>query len=227
MKINIVFIANNDSVLKKDLDFVGDVIRKHAKKVKNLLPFKIDNFTFTLYAWEKDGIAAFTQAIDWVDVKINYQQFFSKGKPKKDLLDQLIYIIYHEMHHACRGYAGILPKKKEHILINSIISEGLADHFALEQYSSKFLKETKSFDFSEISKWIDELGKVMWNKESANDSWLFGGREKPKLLGYKIGRYIIQQIKEKNSKFNSVNLVKATPEKILKLSGIDFHSVKK
>jgi len=180
-----------------------------------------------LYAWEKDGLAAFTQAKDWIDIKINYQQFFYKGKIDKNLLDQLVYIIYHEMHHACRGYAGILPKNKEHILINSVISEGLADYFALEQYHSKFLTETKSFDFSEISQWINKFGKVMWNKESADDSWLYGGREKPKMLGYKIGRYIVQQIEEKNPKFNPVNLVKSTPEKILELSEVNFFNLNK
>jgi uncharacterized protein YjaZ len=138
-------------------------------------------------------------------------------------LDQLVYIIYHEMHHACRGYAGILPKNKEHTLINSVISEGLADHFAIEQYPTEYLLETKSYDFSEISKWMSRFGKVMWNKESAaDDSWIFGGQEKPKLLGYKIGRHIIQRIKEKNPKLNSVNLVNIAPEKIIKLSGINF-----
>jgi len=218
MKIHITHIANNTSILKRDLEFVNKIIKRHAKKAEALLPFKINNFTFTIYAWEKDGVSAFTQAIDWVDIKINYRHLVSK----KSLLDQLIYIIYHEMHHACRGYAGILPQNKEHILINSIISEGLADHFAIEQYPSKHVLETKNYDFLEISKWIKKLGRVMWNKESIDDSWLYGGKGKPKMLGYKIGRYIIQEIKGKNPKLNSINLVTATPEKILKLSEINF-----
>ncbi|MDP2947445.1 MAG: DUF2268 domain-containing putative Zn-dependent protease [Nanoarchaeota archaeon] len=216
MKINIIFISNNSPILKGNLELVKRIISKYAKKAETLLPFKINNFTFTVYAWEKDWISSFTQAIDWVQININYKQL------NKKMIDKLIYIIYHEMHHACRGYAGYLPENKEHILINSIISEGLADHFVLEQHDSKDVLENTSYDLSEISQWIKKLGKVLWNKEIADDSWIFGEKGKPKLLGYKIGRYIIQEVKERNPKLNSVNLVNATPEKILKLSGIKF-----
>lgn len=222
MKIHIIHIANNLNVSKKDLDFVNNIIIKHSDKAQKLLPFEQANLTLTIYAWEKDGISAFTQANDWIDIKINFEQLFGKKKINNDLLDQLIYIIYHEMHHACRGYVGILPKNQEHILINSMISEGLADDFALSQYTSQFLKKTKSFDLAEIDIWIQKLRKVMWDKESDDDTWLYGGQGKPKLLGYKIGRYIAQQIKEKNPQLNIVDLVQVSPEKILTLSKIIF-----
>jgi uncharacterized protein YjaZ len=222
MKINLVFIANNDSISKKDIEFVKKTISGYARKAAEILPFKIKNFTFTIYAWKKDGISAFTQANDWVQININYNQLAGRNGYNKRLVEQLIYIIYHELHHACRGYVGYLPKNKEHILINSIISEGLADHFAIEQYPSKFILKNKSYDLKEIAHWIKKFDKVMWNKESLDDSWLYGGKGKPKMLGYKIGRYIIQKTKEKNPKLNSVNLIDASPEKILKLSEIDF-----
>ena len=222
MKIYITHIISNNAIVKSDIESVDKIINKHAKKASSLLPFKIKHFTFTIYAWEKEGISAFTQAIDWVDIKINFQELFEKGIPNKNLLDQLIYIVYHEMHHACRRYAGILPKGKDHILIDSVLSEGLADHFAIEQYPTKYLIETKSFDLSEIGKWIHEFGKVMWDKESEDDSWLYGGREKPTLLGYKIGRYVVHEIKQRNPKLNSVNLIHVDSKKIVKLSGISF-----
>lgn len=219
MKINIIQISNNNSISNDKVKLVSEIVKKHAKIAESLLPFKIDNFTITLYAWERDGVSAFTQAKDWVDIKINYKQFETTNK---NLLDQLIYIVYHEMHHACREYAGIMPKNKEHILINSVISEGLADHFALEQYSSKYLLDTKNYNLSEIEPWFEKFGKIMWNKERDDDSWLYGGKEKPKMLGYKIGRYIISEVKKKNPKLNSINLIKSTPEKILKSSGINL-----
>lgn len=216
MKINIIFIPNNNSVSKKDQEKVKSIIKKYSKKVEGLLPFKVGNFTFTVYSWEKDWINSFAQAVDWVKININFKQLDDK------MIDKLIYIIYHEMHHACRGYVGFLPKNKEHILINSIISEGLADYFAREQHPSKDVLENTSYDFPEIDKWIKKLGKVLWNKEGDDDSWIFGGKEKPKMLGYKIGRYIIDKVKEENPKLNSVKLVNATAEKILKLSEIKF-----
>jgi uncharacterized protein YjaZ len=222
MKIQIIHIPNNNSVLKKDLDAVEEIIKKHANKIEKLLPFKVKNFTFTVYSWKKDGISAFTQAVDWVDIKINFDQLINKSGFNVKLLDQLIYIIYHEMHHACRGYAGILPKNQVHILINSVVSEGLADHFAIEQYPTKHVLETKSFKLSEIGKWVKKFGKVMWNKESDDDSWLYGGKTKPKMLGYKLGRYIIQEVKDRDPKQNSIKLVRATPEKILEMSKLTF-----
>jgi hypothetical protein len=222
MKINIIFIPNNDYIAKKDLEFVKKLIAKHAKKAADLLPFKIRNFTFTVYAWRKDGVSGFTKAMDWVLLNINYHQVFKAGSGKNILLEQLIYIIYHEMHHACRGYAEFLPKNKEHILINSIISEGLADHFAIECYTTQFILKSKSYNPLEIAPWIKKLGKVMWQKESLDDSWLYGGRGKPTMLGYKIGRYLIQKVKDNNPKLNSVKLVVVTPEKIIELSKIYF-----
>ncbi|MBU2566599.1 DUF2268 domain-containing protein [Patescibacteria group bacterium] len=222
MKIKIIYIPSNNKIQKSSFDLVDKVIKKHSKKAAGLLPFKINNFTFTVYSWEKDGVSAFTQANNWVDIKINFDQLVKKNKVDAKLLDQLIYIIYHEMHHACRGYAGILPKNKEHILINSIISEGLADHFAIEQYPVKSIIETKKFDLKEIQPWIKKLKKVMWNKESEDDSWLYGGDKKPKMIGYKIGRYMIQEIKNNFSDQNSVKLVYATPEKIIGLSKVSF-----
>ena len=222
MKIKIINIPSNQTSPKESFDLVDRTIIKHAKKAAKLLPFKVSTLSFTIYPWKKDGISAFTQANDWIDIKININQLINNKKINTKLLDQLIYIIYHEMHHACRGYAGILPKNKEHILINSIISEGLADHFAIEQYPAKSIIETKTFDINEIKPWLKKLSKVMWNKESDDDSWLFGGNKKPKMLGYKIGRYIIQEVKNHNDNQNAIKLTFVAPEKIIKLSQISF-----
>lgn len=67
---------------------------------------------------------------------------------------------------------------------------------------------------------LKKVGKFKWNKESDDDSWLYGDKEKPRLLGYKIGRYIIQKTLEKNPQLNSVKLIKLDAEAILKLSGL-------
>jgi uncharacterized protein YjaZ len=222
MKVNIIFIPDNDSIPEKDLEFIKKLMTKHAEKVVGLLPFKNKNLTFTVYAWNKKGVSGFTKAVDWILININYRQFFRQGLPDEKILDQLTYIVYHEMHHACRGYAQFLPKNKEHILINSIISEGLADHFAREQFASQRVLKDKNYNWKEIKGWIKKLGKVMWQKESVDESWIFGGQGKPKLLGYQIGRYIIQKVKDNNPKLNSINLLDATSERIIKLSKVDF-----
>lgn len=221
MKIQITFIPANKDFLPKDKILLRNILRIHSKKAIAVLPFKQAILNFTIYPWQKEGISAFTKTKDWIRLMINPDQLKKPGPKRSEIIDQLIYIAYHETHHACRGYAGYLPNN-EHILINSIISEGLADYFAREQHPSEHVLKTTNFDFKEIQPWLKKLTKVKWQKESEDDSWLYGGKDKPRLLGYKIGRYIIQKTLEKNPKLNSIKLVKTTSEDILKMSGVNI-----
>ncbi len=76
------------------------------------------------------------------------------------MLERLEYLAYHETHHAARGYAGFLPGKQKHILINSIMSEGLADVFALEQHPSSYMKRKVRYNEREIQRWLPRVKKI-------------------------------------------------------------------
>jgi len=219
MKIKIIFLPSTRDFQRKEKILIKKIILRHAKKAAKALGAKNGLLTFTIYPWERDGVHAFTQAKDWVRITINPQQFISKRK-RQDMIERLIYIVYHETHHAFRGYAGFLPKKKSHILMNSIISEGLADIFAQEQYPSEYVRKITRYDNRQIKKWLPKLHKIKWQKEIIYDSWLYGGRGKPKCLGYKIGRYLIHEVKKQNPQLDSVRLVREDAKKMLRLSKV-------
>jgi hypothetical protein len=224
MKIQVEFLSGG-LIFPEVEGFIKGIIERHAEKAMAVLPFENDFIIFSVTFSEADEIKAFAQKTDLIKIDINPKYFENANPKREETIEQLIYIIYHEMHHSCRGYVGSLPAGQEHILINSIISEGLADYFVRELYPSEHVLEKTNFNLAEIKDWINRVGEVMWNKESDNDSWLYGGKGKPEMLGYKIGRYIMEKIKEKNPDLDLIELVKAPPEKIIKLSGIDFGNI--
>lgn len=221
MKIQIKFLPD-ESFFVGVKEPIEEIIKKHAEKAAAILCFEEDFIVFNVVLSEADEISAFAQKTDLIKIDINPKHFEKTNAKRDETIEQLIYMIYHEMHHAFRGYVGSLPPGQEHILINSIISEGLADYFVREMYPSKHVLEKTSFSFAEIGDWIKKISEVMWNKESEDDSWLYGGAEKPEMLGYKIGRYVMEKIKEKNPDLGLVKLAKLSPEEIIKLSGIEF-----
>lgn len=219
MKINIEFIESGREIPRKERLMIKKTVLLHAKKAARVLKLGKGILNFTVYFWERDGVSGFTQAKDWIRLAVNYRQFLSK-KRRREMIERLIYIVYHEIHHAVRGYVGFLPMKKHHVLINSIVSEGLADIFAREQYPSKYVWKVTAYNMKELKRWIPKLKKIKWQKESFRDPWLHGGQSKPKLLGYKVGRYIVENVKRVRPELNAVKLVRRGAKEILKLSKI-------
>lgn len=219
MKLNIVFIPSKKDFRRGDKQLITEIIRLHAGLAAKALRFRPEKFTFTVYPWERNSVHAFTQAKDWVRVTINPKQFVQK-KHRKAMIERLIYIVYHEMHHAARGYAGFLPPKKWHILMNSIISEGLADIFVKEQYPIPYTSKVTKYSFKQIKKWFPKLSKIKWRRELFKDPWLKGGEGKPKRLGYKVGRYIVESVKKSRPKLTAAKMVSTDAKKVLRWSKV-------
>ncbi|GEM_PF-1874113 len=219
MRIKVIFLPSSIDFPNADKNKIRKIILNHAKKAAAILRFREGEFTFTVYPWERDGVQAFTQAKDWVRVTINPRQLAFRRK-RADMIERLIYIVYHEMHHAARGYAGFLPRKKHHILMNSIFSEGLADIFAREQYPSKYVLKVTKYNLQQVKKWLPRLRKIKWQKEIFDDPWLLGGQGKPRKLGYKIGRYLVENVTKRHPRLSAANLVRKDAREILKLGGV-------
>jgi len=219
MRIKVIFLSSSTNFSRTDKNKIRSIILEHARRAASALRFRASEFTFTVYPWERDGVHAFTQAKDWVRVTINPRQLAFKRKRAK-MIERLIYIVYHEMHHAARGYTGHLPGKKQHILMNSIFSEGLADIFAREQYPSKYVLKVTSYNLRQVKKWLPRLRKIKWRREFFGDPWLSGGQGKPKNLGYKIGRYLVENVKKHHPRLNTAKLAREDAKKILKLSAV-------
>ncbi|MFA5962339.1 MAG: DUF2268 domain-containing putative Zn-dependent protease [Parcubacteria group bacterium] len=222
MKINIQFIEADNDFSKGVKVLIGKIIREDSAKVAKILPFETKVFTFTVYPWKRKGAHGFAQATDWVRIMLNPKELDFKKGIKQKILDRLAYLVYHEMHHASRGYVGFLPEGKNHMLINSVLSEGLADVFAQECAPNVYDSEKLASKDRQIENWICRMDKIKWRKMSAYYSWAYGGEGKPALLGYKMGRYIILALKKKHPEWDAVKLVRTDAKKILKLSGVKF-----
>ncbi len=222
MSIQIIFIPSERDFSSAEKALIRTTITTHAKKALAVLKAPQQMLTFTISpAWERtdrEGMPAFTQSRDWVRIAVNLKQFRSP-KYRKQMMERLAYLIYHETHHAVRRYAGFLPGKQQHILMNSIISEGLADHFALEQLPSEYVKDKMTFNLREVRKWLPKIKKIKWEADY-HDSWVMGGKGKPAALGYKIGRYLIENIKRRYPRFTATKEVRIDVKKALKKSGI-------
>lgn len=106
---------------------------------------------------------------------------------KKSLDEELIATLAHEYHHTARrravGYGNNL--------FDSIVSEGLAEHFAIE-VTEEPLPWISPISEEEFLHWQSEAKKMWFNSEYDHLAWFIGlNSEIPRGTGYEIGRRLI------------------------------------
>lgn len=217
MRINVVFIpVENFRIPPRDRDFIIKIIKKHAIRAAKLLKLKRKQLTFTLHPhwWGWGGSA---ESKEWIRLKIplRWKSWRHKSSYVNEKLPEEI---YHEIHHLVRNHVYSLEKNyKPHRLINSLISEGLAILFSEENLSLKVSYAT--YREKAIKKWFSAVRKEKWSRNYNYRAW-FHGEGKPLWLGYKIGKYIIDQLKKRHPNLTARKLARADTKKILKLSGV-------
>lgn len=123
------------------------------------------------------------------------------------------------MYHIAGGYYFFQKKKPS--LLEALFSEGLAVVFEMEQIPKRIPVYTKyNTDF--IEKWLPEVKKEKFNKSYSHDEWFWGKKGKPYHLGYKLGTYLVNQIKKRNPKLTADKLAAKSTKTLLKLSGIEL-----
>lgn len=221
MRIDIIFLRSKIEFTAKEKSEVRNALVPHIMRAAEALRYRPRVLTITIHPnWpreDRQGMPAYTQLSDWIWIAINHKQFRSKRHHGR-LIERLKYLAYHETHHAARGYAGFLSGKRHHRLLNSVVSEGLADMFALEQYPSTHIRSYVTFDKNEARRWFPKI-KSMHQTEYSS-SWLFGGHGKPKSVAYKVGRFILAEVKRKHPALNATKLLHTDYRRILKLAGI-------
>ena len=169
------------------------------KKVKELLP--IDDVDIVLYdTFDKDTsvdhIYGYTPNAHVVFVYLNPGVKDFEKIVKEDLGKTLA----HELHHSVRwrnpGYGANL--------LEALVTEGLAEHFAKEVDNSGTEPWTKVLSKNEIQKLL-HLAKENFHKHYNHDEWFFGANGKflywtGYSLGYEIvGEYLKNHPQEKAS----------------------------
>jgi hypothetical protein len=125
------------------------------------------------------------------EIKMAIRKNASSAGIKADL----IAIMAHEIHHAKRrrsvGYGRSL--------LEAVITEGLADHFAIEITGKEPFPWSLALEDAELETWTENAREV-WNEPSYNhNAWFFGSDGKiPHWTGYALGFHLVEQYFQNN-----------------------------
>jgi uncharacterized protein YjaZ len=206
MKARVIFIG--DSFSSSDKQRLNSFISRIARRAAKILKISKKSVYFTVYRFKRRKYnSGFTKAKEWIELtlptgKIDY----------KDLEGTL----YHEMHHIARGYCGML-EKAEHFLLDTIFSEGLATAFEVEQVSSRLPKHAR-YTSALVRTWLPRMAKEFSSTTFDYCEW-FHGQGKPAKLGYKIGKYLVDEIIQRNPSKTPAKLARTEAWELLKMSG--------
>ena len=107
-----------------------------------------------------------------------------KASDTPDLLSRrLPWIITHELHHALRwrnpGYGSTL--------LEAMISEGLADHFALQVLGGSAPPWTSALSSQDVASIHERAASAMAAARYDHSEWFFGNGSIPRWAGYTLG----------------------------------------
>ncbi|MEM7762670.1 MAG: DUF2268 domain-containing putative Zn-dependent protease [Pseudomonadota bacterium] len=121
------------------------------------------------------------------------------------LLERLPYVVAHELHHTVRlREPGIYES-----LLEALIFEGMADHFAVELLGSDLAPWSQAFPESETATYLS-LAAPQFDQTFDFEAWFFGiGTSLPQWTGYTLGYQILRDYFDANPQENAVTSISA------------------
>lgn len=217
MKINIIFLESEKELSEHQKKNLKNIISLHLRKVTNLFDLKLINVVIYLnkdWVIPETGEGAHASGIDLIQITIDP----TRNKNKIDNIIKKIIpsTVCHESNHLARlKFIGHINRT----LLDSIVSEGLANIFAEEMWP-EFKAPWNEHAHEEIRPFIKLLKKEKNNKKYSHDEWFFGLGKKPRWIGYKLGSYIIQSAKKANPGLSAQDMTRLETNEIVKLSGL-------
>lgn len=148
------------------------------------------------------GVGGFTRSASNVDIGID------PGLADSTLAQRLPSIVAHELHHIARvrgpGYG--------HTLLEAIVSEGLADHFALERFGQPPPPWTMALSADEYSHWLARARLEFDSTGFDHAAWFFGNGQIPNWTGYTLGFRIVGDYQAAHGGASAAALVNAPAE---------------
>jgi uncharacterized protein YjaZ len=121
--------------------------------------------------------------------------------------------IPHEYHHTLRQRT-VGPNTT---LLESLISEGLACHFAIEVCKTDTPQYCKITNIEEFEYWNKRAKNAWFDKEFDYFDW-FVGRSKPRNIGYTIGFNMVNEYLKKHKNESASSLYNAPALKFISLN---------
>ena len=158
--------------------------------ISKLLPIKnvdiefSDNPAGTIN--EIGGIGGYTPNANTIQISLNTRH----PDFKKSLKDELLFTLAHEFHHTIRWQKPV----KEYALLEALVFEGLADHFAMEVTGRKTPSLYSTALTVEQKQELMKKASMEWDKPAYDhDLWFFGSEptKVPRWTGYTLGYDLI------------------------------------
>jgi uncharacterized protein YjaZ len=120
-------------------------------------------------------------------------------------------MLAHELHHAARwrspGYGATLGE--------AMISEGLADRFAIELTGVAVPPWCQAFPDAEVPRWLDRA-RPMLHTSYSHSAWFFGADpDLPRWTGYTLGYHFVTAYIERHPGSSAASLVAAPASQFL------------
>ena len=208
MKIKVFFLESDIKFTEKYKKRLEEVIRDSARWAAGILGIQKKVINFTVYPCKPSFTSGFSQAREWIILNISkkYSKIRLKG------------LVCHEMHHIRTDFCNYSKRKT---FLDTLFLEGLAVAFQTEQ-----LKKTPRYaryNSKLLRKWLPVLKKQnLLNKDYNYYEWFWGQGKKPKFLGYKLAKYLMDQIQKNYPGLTVLDLTKKKTKDLLKLSKINL-----
>lgn len=116
----------------------------------------------------------------------------------------------HELHHAARWQGIGYPYMT---LLEAMVTEGLADHFAIELLGSPIPPWCDAFPESQTERWLARARPELDSTGYDHPAWFFGrGTELPVFAGYTLGYRLVRDYLASHPGSSAAGLVHAPAE---------------
>lgn len=190
-------ILNASGKLTPYIKEIENIFDKTVGKVTDKVPVSnvdiviVDN---PFYAIPEIGIGGHTITANYIVISLDHEFSNFKKTLKLELVDTLA----HELCHAARWQKIEYPYNN---LLEALITEGLADHFANEITKREDLHLwDRALASGQINKLLKKAKEEYFNKNYTHDEWFFGSQEKgiPRWTGYTLGFNLVADYLKKN-----------------------------
>jgi len=194
---------------------VEKIIEQTINQTESELSAQLAPITFTIKVvdWNLSPVYGVTGRTDKIDeIEISISSIYENGLDGA-IEDGLRGLVFHELHHAVRGWTMHNNKFPKGIDI-AAINEGLADVFAEKQINRGMNKMPQDVDFDA---WVKEIKQLP--KDANYGHWMGFHPDGRIAVGYRAGAYVVK-LAMKNSGKDIIELSQLSIEEIYRLADI-------
>ena len=202
---NQVFTKDIVSTIQKIADTVDKDVRHYFPDLEKKIFLELETGPYVIEETGEVGGAIDRNRISWTVDPARPEGI--KAIAEKYLRGTL----FHEFHHLARGWARLVVEPPIRI-IDAAISEGLSVAFQRDYAGTPHPWETYP---PEIDQWVQEI--IQDAHISEYHKWMFRHPDGRRLIGYKVGTYLVDKAIHNTNK-TSVDLVDASTDEILEFA---------